>query len=285
MTNDIERHNHHTSKLCVVVVISAGLIEIGPHVNQLVHVSPSLYFVNPIIMSDFQNVPLGEPWTRWDELDSSSTKWEIGASIPTHDKLVRYWKSLGSVALFSGTMMLFLFLAILSKKETRKNTFNVYLLFTMFPDIFYPISCFLTCIMSAFKESYWSPSMCRYQAWYVMFGFAANAWMNALVSYEIHKLLRSSLIRKRYFPPSIPKVIRSGLVMYFIAAVISTIPLLNLDFILVEPYLQKYACFPSDYDAKSELFSWLVYIPLVFIIPYGVRSFFLCLGWFVMVPE
>ena len=92
-----------------------------------------------------------------------------------------------------------------------------------------------------------------FQTFYLVWGFTSNCWMNAVIAYQIHKMLRISHIRGRYDPPTRKRVGIESLVVYsyaFVLAAIATwhipgIPFKGGDY-------GGLACFPKSYN--SELF-------------------------------
>ena len=84
--------------------------------------------------------------------------------------------------------------------------------------------------------------------------------MNAVIAYQIHKMLRISHIRGRYDPPTRKRVGIESLVVYFYAFVLAAIATWHIPVI---PFkggdYGGLACFPKSYN--SELFLVLnVYI-------------------------
>jgi len=106
------------------------------------------------------------------------------------------------VTLFTGTLIA----SILRSKKLRKQPFDLYLVFLAIPDFFSGFSCMLTCLMSVRGKAYVGEAMCGYQSFYLVFGVVANTWMAAVITYQIHTLLRYSHARRRYFPPTTKQV-------------------------------------------------------------------------------
>jgi len=106
------------------------------------------------------------------------------------------------VTLFTGTLIA----SILRSKKLRKQPFDLYLVFLAIPDFFSGFSCMLTCLMSVRGKAYVGEAMCGYQSFYLNFSVSANTWMAAVITYQIHKLLRYSRVRRRYIPPTTKEV-------------------------------------------------------------------------------
>mmetsp|Transcript_35972 Transcript_35972/g.86605 ORF Transcript_35972/g.86605 Transcript_35972/m.86605 type:complete len:442 (-) Transcript_35972:171-1496(-) len=159
-----------------------------------------------------------------------------------------------------------LFGIVLSRKA-RSSSFNLYLVFLTIPDFLYSFSCVLTCLISAGAGHFSSPLMCQFQSVYLVFGFCANTWINGIVAWEIYTLLRSSHIRKKYKPPTKKDVTVRSLTVYLYAVVLGTLCFYSGDIFQIGLHSGFY-CFPQPTDSRSDLFYWLVFIPLAVGIPY-----------------
>ena len=88
--------------------------------------------------------------------------------------------------------------------------------------------------------------------------------------YQIHKLLTSSNIRKRYKPPKYNQVIKHSMIVYAYAMCIGLLNAWNtrISWLPYSTHLYYgFVCMPQEYDLPSTLFFWLVHIPIVFGIP------------------
>lgn len=84
----------------------------------------------------------------------------------------------------------------------------------MIPDITFSLLCALTCLLNALNGSYYSHAMCNLQQFYVVFGIGANAWLNAIIAHQLHKILRQSRTRQRYKLPTRRRVTLQSLAVY-----------------------------------------------------------------------
>jgi hypothetical protein len=159
-------------------------------------------------------------------------------------------------------------LGILSSRKARRNPFNIYLLYLMIPDFMFSLLCGITCTLNAVKGEYWSSWMCSFQQWYVVFGIGSNAWLNAIITQQLHTMLRLSHHRHRYKPPTIIQVTKHALAVYFYCAFLATWGLINNDNF---PYHTGapfgLACLPMERDTHSTIFFWLFFFPLFVGIP------------------
>ena len=111
--------------------------------------------------------------------------------------------------------------------------------------------------------------MCRFQSWYLVFGLSANAWVNALIAREIHKLLQSSRRMIRYQPPTIKQAAQRCLLAYAFCAFLGMWCILSIDWIPLKVDTQfGFFCHPVENDLKSSLFLYLVFFPCYVLIPY-----------------
>lgn len=174
-----------------------------------------------------------------------------------------------AVNLLVALSSLVLIAAILSSKKIRSNSFNLYVLYTALPDCFSAFSCFLTCAMAVSNDAmYYSNAMCGFQAFYLSFAITCNGWMNGLIVYEVHKLLRYSQIRKRYFPPTRKQVSCQAAVVYMYAFAIGMFSTFNIQGSPIKTInWNGYVCFPIETEYRWGWFYFLVYLPLMVIIP------------------
>ena len=245
------------------------------------------------------SIPLGQPRFRWDELTSANNKYERAVAAPSDEVLVSMWRGWAIVSLVCGAIALCVFCAMLAKQKVRQNAFNVYIMAIALPDFVPAILCGVACALNAAAGHIISESACKFQAVYVTFNVTCNSWMNGLICWEVHRLLRCSMNRERYFPPSIINVLQKSAVVYVASALISSIPILPFDWILVNAdvvaagagcvsiyfvrlgrtrekirakalmhlffYLLQNV---NYYDLESEFFFWFVVCPLLMGIPY-----------------
>ena len=138
----------------------------------------------------------GIPRLREWELTEDSTRYEINIAAPSDETLVVHWSIWTGVALFAGIFVLVVFIALIINPRIRRQPFNCYLLYLMIPDFVFSLSCGVTCLLNTVKGSYWSHTMCNWQQFYVVWGVGSNCWINAIISYQIHNLLKCSQASK-----------------------------------------------------------------------------------------
>eukprot|EP00522_Entomoneis_paludosa_P008699 CAMPEP_0172443848 /NCGR_PEP_ID=MMETSP1065-20121228/4037_1 /TAXON_ID=265537 /ORGANISM="Amphiprora paludosa, Strain CCMP125" /LENGTH=475 /DNA_ID=CAMNT_0013194207 /DNA_START=162 /DNA_END=1589 /DNA_ORIENTATION=- len=164
------------------------------------------------------------------------------------------------VALASGLLIL----SILRSKTLRQKPFDLYLLFIAIPDFISGFSCMLTCLLSVKGKEYVGEAMCGYQSFYLNASVTANTWMNAVIIYEIHKLLRFSHVRRRYIPPTRKQVILQAAGVYCYACVWGVICAIQA-FFPSHAYGGFY-CIPMEEKGYSWFF-YLIFLPGVFVLP------------------
>ena len=172
----------------------------------------------------------------------------------------------GAIALYVMTVLS----SILVNRRVLKSPFNCYLVFLMIPDLTYTGSCSIGCFLNYAAGYYYSPTACRMQSMYLIWGAGANTWINAVVAYEVRKLLRSSYIRKHYIPPTRKRVVLKSLIVYVYVAFVAFCGL-GFDWMAWLPHttlsLSGLACIPVEYNLASSLFFWLVFVPAFMGIP------------------
>eukprot|EP00934_Nitzschia_sp_Nitz4_P002626 Nitzschia sp. Nitz4//scaffold759_size2445//147//1275//NITZ4_009294-RA/size2445-processed-gene-0.5-mRNA-1//-1//CDS//3329557644//2616//frame0 len=143
-------------------------------------------------------------------------------------------------------------------------------MFLCVPDFVYTFCCAWTCLASALNNGYTSWGQCQFQTFYLYFGTSANAWLNGVMAREIYMLLRSSHIRRRYFPPSDKQVYITTFGCYVMALIAATLPLLG-SFVewIPPPGIQAgFLCLPADENLTHTLVFWFLLAPVNFAIPY-----------------
>jgi len=147
---------------------------------------------------------------RWDEMDSSNNKYEWAVAAPSDEILRRMWTGWSVVSLTCGFFALAVFTGMISKRQVRENSFNVYVMAVSFPDFMPGILCGVDCVLRVMEGDAYTRNQCKFQAFYTSFNVVCNSWMNALICWEIHRLLRCSMRRERYFPPTVCNVLRNS---------------------------------------------------------------------------
>jgi hypothetical protein len=219
-------------------------------------------------MSTLRDVPLGQPRIRWWELDDTSPNYFKAVAAPSDDDLFIMWSTSAAFLLIVWLIVATVFTGLALSKTARKNPFNLYLLFLMFPDFIYSFMCWVTCFMSAIKGEYWSPSMCRWQSIYMVFGTAANAWLNVATTREIHCLLRRSHRVARYYPPTRRRVVIQSVAIYLYSLFLALLILVKGKWLPQDVDAQYgFVCLPMQYDRTALLFWYLIFVPLYMGIP------------------
>jgi hypothetical protein len=123
--------------------------------------------------------------------------------------------------------------------------------------------------LNAAAGHYVSQGMCLWQSWYIIWGVSTNAWLNAVVMFEIHRMLKSSRIRKRYFPPTKRRVNWNALYVNLWTAFVASWGLYSFPWLPHQTsVLGGLTCNPVQHDPKSTLFLWLCFMPCFFLVPY-----------------
>ena len=126
------------------------------------------------------------PKVRMADLTENSTHYDNILAAPSDEELVIMWIAssvlAGLVAIYTGAI----FLSICLSAKARKNPFNHYLLYLAIPDILSSVLCCITCALNARVGHYWAPWMCRFQSFYAVWYVTANAWINAIILWQLH---------------------------------------------------------------------------------------------------
>ena len=205
----------------------------------------------------------------WD-LTANSTRWDMATAAPSSETLHIQFAILAFINSVVALSCLLLLVAIFRVKTVREKAFNCYLAAITLPDFVGSFSCVITCAMSATVSTYYSEVMCGWQTFYLVWGFTANCWMNAVIAHQLYKMLRVSHFRGRYHPPTRKRVALQALCVYLYAAVIATLSTWNIPAVpLRAGSYSGFACFPKGYDVPSSIFFWLVFVPAFLLIPLG----------------
>ena len=205
-----------------------------------------------------------------ENLGKNATRYELLSAAPSPQTQQVIWITWSALAGVVGILTLIFFLSILSSPKAHGRSFNVYVLFITFPDMFFSIACSVTCGLNAAAGRYYSERGCSFQTFYTIFAFAGNAWLNAVICRQVHIMLRSSYQRKRYKPPPIKVVCGHAAAVYCYAAFIASMTLWGTS-VLRHSDARGLACLPVEHEVRSSLFFWLFYfwfligIPLVYV--------------------
>lgn len=204
----------------------------------------------------------GSPGLRISDLTDESTRYDVLVAAPPNEDLVKYWYSWASIAGFVGLLNLVVFLGIISDKATRRKPFNLYLVFLLIPDFMFSLLCGTTCLVNALNGEYLSHWMCNFQQFYCVFGIGANAWMNAVIAFQLHKILRDSHQRRRYMVPSSRQIYLQSLAVYLWCLFLASWGLYDTPaFPFHSGQISGLACLPVELDQASTIFFWLLFFP------------------------
>ena len=113
------------------------------------------------------------------------------------------------------------------------------------------------------KSAYQSEWMCGFQAFYLNVSFTANMWLNAMIAFQIHRILRFSNVRRRYMPPTKRQVVTQAGLVYACTIFWGFLCAFNPPFLPRSTHLWAgFVSMPMEYDLASTLFFFLVCIPL-----------------------
>jgi hypothetical protein len=208
----------------------------------------------------------GRPLLRWSNVDGNNTLYERTVAAPSDAVLVQMWISWSAVTAVSALFAAILFFGILCSKRARRQSFNVYLLFLTLPDLLFAVLCTITCTMNAIRGHFWSTGMCNFQAFYAIVGIGSNLWLSAAITYEIHRLLRYSHQRRRYYAPTRRTVALQATAAYLYCGILGGLVYVDQvveDFPFHVASPAGAACIPTvGPTLPSQLFFWLLFIPI-----------------------
>lgn len=126
----------------------------------------------------------------------------------------------------------FFIAAILSKPKIRSKAYNLYVVFMILPD---GINTFFRVLTNLFIASehgikWFPPGYYYFDLFFWMFYYMSNFYTNALVTYEINKLVEHSNRGKRLPVPKVQKVCKQVAAVYLFAASIAALMVLPVPF-------------------------------------------------------
>lgn len=174
---------------------------------------------------------------------------------PSASRLHIEFSVIATVTAITGVLVLFMIVALLRSKKVRSKPFNMYLLFSAIPDCASGFLCCMTCSLSATKSQYYSEPMCGFQAFYLNFAIISNAWLNALIVFQIHKMLRYSKRCRRYAPPSHKQVVCEATLVYAYAICWGFLSAFNIPFLPQRTHIYYGSfCMPMESELASGFF-------------------------------
>lgn len=192
----------------------------------------------------------------------------VAKSLPA-DQLVLMWTCWAVLFSIFTFICLFVWLAITLSKKVRRSPFNLYLIYLMIPDWFYTINCAITCTLNVVAGHYYSQSMCYWQSFYIIWGIGGNAWLNAVICSQVHRMLRSSYDRRHYRPPTKRAVTIHALLVNVGILLLAGVGIFSMRGWPIRTMAASgLTCLPLEYNKMSTIFMWCVYLPLWIGIPY-----------------
>ena len=158
---------------------------------------------------------------------------------------------------------------ILRSTKARGNVFNLLIVFLCVPDFVFSLLCGITCALSYTADEYYGgPLGCKWQAFYVIFGFTGSMWMQVVIAAELRHALRCSREQRAYVHPTLRQVLARAGAVYALSLFFAS--WMFLDAIPVRAAATSgMACVPLAHDPGSEVFLWVVYLGVVAFLPLG----------------
>lgn len=224
-------------------------------------------------MGNIQTVPrlrLDPPLYTWEWNDANYTRYDYVETLSEPQVMNIRYLILGIIDVILACITFTLIVSILRHPKTRNNSFNLYVMMITITDFTSEMFGSIT-FLNNYKQGEGhisSEVACAFQSFYLGWGTCSNMWMNALICYQIHKLLRFSNIRRKYIPPSRREAVMQGCYVYLYGFCWSIIGIFN--FVKLPFHTHAYfgfVCFPMEYDLKSTLVYYLVAMNFVMGVP------------------
>lgn len=94
----------------------------------------------------------------------------------------------------------------------------------------------------------------------------ANSWLNVVIARELHTMLKHSNKRRRYYPPTLRRVVLHASIVYLGSAILGVLEYVPGIPMESAPQFGS-ACLPLQYDLASTVFFYVVFLPLLALIP------------------
>jgi hypothetical protein len=210
---------------------------------------------------------IDDPILLYADLNENNTRYDYHLAAPSEKELQIQFLVLAIITAIVAIATFILILAICLSKKVRSFPFNLYILAITVPDFIVNFLCMITCAMSAPSGVFVGESMCTFQAFYLPWAFSANCWMNAVITYQIHKLLKDSHACRRYVPPTRVGIAKQTTAVYLYACAVATIGLLDLPWLFKSYLVRGFVCLPMVHDYSSSFVYWLLFIPALLGLP------------------
>jgi len=165
----------------------------------------------------------------------------------------------------------FLSAAILLDKKVRSRDFNIYLLFSILPEVIYSTIVFSSNLANMIPDE-GNPNACTTIGSVSAYWFTANMWMGALVFRELYKLLLASKKFERYSPSS-KRIVMQSTAVHLYAIVFGVIPL--IDKFYIPKATPNTACEPIPVTRSQNIFFWTFFCPATILLP-GLFVIIIC---------
>eukprot|EP00930_Biecheleria_cincta_P009717 TRINITY_DN11154_c0_g2_i2.p1 TRINITY_DN11154_c0_g2~~TRINITY_DN11154_c0_g2_i2.p1 ORF type:complete len:932 (-),score=132.18 TRINITY_DN11154_c0_g2_i2:291-3086(-) len=183
------------------------------------------------------------------------------------------WAIIAGTAACANTIII---AVILRFKSLRSKHFNKFIVGLAFPDLVFSGACAVSYSLHRYRGEWFGGSAhCDVQGFYVTFGFAASIWMNVIISREIHSMAHTASTSISYAPLKTKAVMLRIASVYCISlglAAFHTIPGMplrsNADYGL--------ACLPLQHDEASSVAFWVVFAPILLLIPLLLVFWHIC---------
>uniref|UniRef100_A0A7S4B9V0 G-protein coupled receptors family 1 profile domain-containing protein n=1 Tax=Chrysotila carterae TaxID=13221 RepID=A0A7S4B9V0_CHRCT len=214
-------------------------------------------------------------------LSDNATRYERFRALPNENTLHIMWTGWAIVTFVSASASALIIVGIMTAPAVRSNVLNIYLVALVFPDFLFSFCCGITCTINAAAPQLGInhvPWMCELQSVYCIFGFVASPWMNAVVGYEVCRLLHANRWALTYMAPTIKVALRNAALVYLWALFVATWTLIPGLPHNANP-IGGMACLPVEYDTASSVFFWLVFAPAFLLVPLAFMIFISWRSW------
>lgn len=190
------------------------------------------------------------------EMPANASWHQIRGSVEDLALRRSLWIALGSFTALAALTAATFVAGVLYSPKVRALNFNLLLVALVIPDVIFNTDVAVTSYINAYHNRFVSSAACSVESALVTFGFMAEVHINAMIVYEVYRLLVAIKAMRDYESPPRRTVLVRCCAAYVWAALVSSGQLLGLD--MYSPFmLNGMFCLPLQSSREGLLFSWL----------------------------
>ncbi|KAL7520417.1 hypothetical protein ACHAWX_005152 [Stephanocyclus meneghinianus] len=159
-----------------------------------------------------------------------------------------------------------LIIAILRSPKVRRVPFNLYLLFSILPDVYKNTAGFAANLANLLMANE-SSNACTVIGWNDAYWWCANLWMACVVFFRLRELLLAVKNAKRHDPPKISRIVKESIIVHTLSAAIASLTLISVSWIPKATGLTGCEAYPQQGNMGQLFFYWVFFMPVTAFVP------------------